>query len=573
MDIPLTSDALDIAFHPSPSTNILAAGLISGKVQLIDYTSALSSSQGGTGFKKTLTLRPSIKSTRALAFSSHDSGATLWSASKDRSIFGIDVGTGTVVSHWAQAHAAPPSRMITLENGTLVTGDDDGAINLWDPRLPTTAFASTSSSSASGSGSGSGLPPASKKTKLSATSKATAAATTAPGAGASTATPVRSYAHHFDWISDLLWCDHLAAPKPPGAAAGAQKGKHKDDASAATTTTLRSRLVATSGDGSLSVIDFRQGNSSAGGGGLKKKKDGSVKGVEVSEDQEDELLAIAPVKNGSKFVVGTQLGTLSVWAPTRAMLDHVDRIPGHPASVDTLCSLHDPHPTTQDDIVTRFAQDDDVLLTGSSDGLIRILQIGPPHKLLGVLADHGGGGLPVERIRRKGRWVASIGHESAIKWSDLADLLDGESEDEDEGSGVRDEVSGEEVEGRSKGRVVDDDDGDESDDAIPDDDDDDDDEEEEEAKKPDVDSDSDSDAPRPSSKKTAAPRDKAAILSKGLASGALLASVASSSAGDWDDDDDDGAKRGKKGGVRKKIRGHNQAMAKRAERAAFFSDM
>ena len=42
---------------------------------------------------------------------------------------------------------------------------------------------------------------------------------------------------------------------------------------------LRSRLVCTSGDGTLSVIDVRAGK----------------KGVEVSEDQEDELLSVAAV--------------------------------------------------------------------------------------------------------------------------------------------------------------------------------------------------------------------------------------------------------------------------------------
>lgn len=36
MDIPLSSDALDLALHPSPSTHLLAVGLISGKVQLLD---------------------------------------------------------------------------------------------------------------------------------------------------------------------------------------------------------------------------------------------------------------------------------------------------------------------------------------------------------------------------------------------------------------------------------------------------------------------------------------------------------------------------------------------------------
>ena len=66
----------------------------------------------------------------------------------------------------------------------------------------------------------------------------------------------------------------------------------------------RSRLVVTSGDGTLSVIDVH----------------GGKKGVEVSEDQEDELLSIAPIKDGKKLVVGTQLGILSLWAPDLSLI-------------------------------------------------------------------------------------------------------------------------------------------------------------------------------------------------------------------------------------------------------------
>ncbi|KAE8222430.1 hypothetical protein CF319_g4366 [Tilletia indica] len=541
MDIPLTSDALDIAFHPDPTTTIIAAGLLSGKVQLIDYSSTPTSP---ANFQKTLTLRPSIKSTRALAFADN---ATLYTASKDRSLFAIDTHTGVIRSHWANTHAAPPSRMITLDSGMLVTGDDDGAVKLWDPRLPTTS-ASTSSSSEG---------PAAKKTKLSGAGSTNVVQPT-------TATPVRTYTHHFDWISDLLWCNHVAPPRS-AQSKGKKKATEQDNDDA--TVTLRSRLVCTSGDGTLSVIDFRQGGSGGAKTEGEGKKVGNVKGVEVSEDQEDELLAVAAVKGGSKFVVGTQLGTLSVWAPTRAMLDHVDRIPGHPASVDTLCPLYDPSSTLDNDVVSRFAQDDDVLLTGSSDGLIRILHIGPPHTLLGVLADHGGNGMPVERIRRKGRWVASIGHESAIKWSDLADLLDGDSEDEDEEEG---EGPKKKMKMRAKGKDdSDDDDHDEEEDESDEDDD-----------SPvlkadeDDDSDSDSDSDGPSAPRSEAPKTKAAQLSKGIAKGALLAPPTAASSG-WDDDEDDerSNKRGKKGGVKKEMKGQDQANAKRAERAAFFSDL
>lgn len=106
---------------------------------------------------------------------------------------------------------------------------------------------------------------------------------------------------------------------------------------------------------------------------------------------------------------------LSLWAPSRGLLDHVDRIPGHPASVDAICAL-----------------DADTVLTGSSDGLVRVVQV-LPHKLLGVVADHGG--LPVERITRKERWVVSIGHGPEARFTDVGPLLEPDSDEDEEQSG------------------------------------------------------------------------------------------------------------------------------------------
>jgi hypothetical protein len=47
-----------------------------------------------------------------------------------------------------------------------------------------------------------------------------------------------------------------------------------------------------------------------------------------SEDQEDELLSIVPIKGGTKFVVGTQQGVLSIFNRASGWGDCVDRIPG-----------------------------------------------------------------------------------------------------------------------------------------------------------------------------------------------------------------------------------------------------
>jgi WD40 repeat protein len=400
MDVSLSSDALDIAFNPASSSNLLATGLISGKISLIDYTalneqisrsrpgsesdgsssddndsddddstSAPSKGKGKAKLcEKKWTIRPSNNSCRGVCFD--QDGTSLFSISKDGSIFRIDTETGSIVSHWKKAHEAAPSRLLSIEPSLLTTGDDDGVVSLWDPRKSST-------------------------------------------------TAIRSYTHHFDWITSMLWCQHLAPPKAAKLSKEERERKQlkdekkrrrkdrkrglrgdedvqQEEEEASSIKSSRERLVCTSGDGTLSVIDIRSGPS----------------GVDVSEDQEDELLSIASVKQDTKLVVGTQLGILSLWAPTRGLLDHVDRIPGHPASVDAMCTL-----------------DHDTVLTGSSDGLVRVVQI-LPHKLLGIVADHGG--LPVERLARKDNWLASVGHGAEVKLTDLSALLEDDDNDEDE---------------------------------------------------------------------------------------------------------------------------------------------
>ncbi|KAH9921798.1 WD40 repeat-like protein [Fomitopsis serialis] len=188
------------------------------------------------------------------------------------------------------------------------------------------------------------------------------------------ATSIRQYTHHFDFISDFLW---LADSK---------------------------QLVSTSGDGTLSVIDVRS-----------KKTE--------------------PVAHGQKFAVGTQLGILSVFNRRSGWGDCVDRIPGHPHSIDTLAVLP-----------TAFAPSQTTILTGSSDGILRAVQLFPT-KLLGVVADHGE--FPIERIAvdrgGEGRWVGSAGHEEVLKLTDLQEVFaddDDEAENEEEGKDAEEKGEG-----------------------------------------------------------------------------------------------------------------------------------
>ncbi|KDR74908.1 hypothetical protein GALMADRAFT_249827, partial [Galerina marginata CBS 339.88] len=229
---------------------------------------------------------------------------------------------------------------------------------------------------------------------------------------------VRTYTQHFDYITDFLWVDD------------------------------KRQLVATSGDGTLSVMDVRS----------KKPEP-----IAQSEDQEDELLSIVAIKGGAKVVVGTQLGILSIFNRSSGWGDCVDRVPGHPLSVDALCAL----PSDLPNIDTSST-----ILTGSSDGFVRAVQI-LPTKLLGVVADHGewpieriaiGGGHgqlsiePGESDAAKNRpvtstkvhdddegvgtsapqrrwWVGSVGHEDVLRMTDLEGFFR-DNDDDTDGKGA-----------------------------------------------------------------------------------------------------------------------------------------
>ena len=175
-------------------------------------------------------------------------------------------------------------------------------------------------------------------------------------------------------------------------------------------------MLICSGDGHLSVIDVRSNKAAP---------------LSVSDDQEDELLSIAQIKGGSKAVVGSTLGVLSIWNRAKGWQDSVDRIPGHPASVDALVALSP-----------------DIIATGSEDGMIRVMQI-LPNKFrecqatrraqltaVGVIATHEE--YPIERIKldRNGKWLGSVSHDDCIKLTDCEDLFE---ESDEEGGGDEDE--------------------------------------------------------------------------------------------------------------------------------------
>ncbi|CAM9857558.1 unnamed protein product [Pylaiella littoralis] len=156
------------------------------------------------------------------------------------------------------------------------------------------------------------------------------------------------------------------------------------------------KLLATSGDATLAVFDLRQ-----------KRLEGRV------TNQEDELLSIQIVKHGSRVVCGTQNGVLVSW-PWGTWGDRSSRFRGHPHSVDTLLTL-----------------DEDTVLTGSSDGIIRVVSI-QPDKFLGLLGDHED--FPVESIQfsRDKTWIGSVSHDDKIRFWHAGYLFEDDDDEDDE---------------------------------------------------------------------------------------------------------------------------------------------
>lgn len=149
-------------------------------------------------------------------------------------------------------------------------------------------------------------------------------------------------------------------------------------------------LCATSGDGTLAVYDLRK----AGEKGL----------IAMSDFQEDEFLSMTIVRDGSKVLCGSQTGVLCIFS-WGDFGDMNDRIRGHPMSVDAMVKL-----------------DEDCVLTGSSDGRIRVVSVFHHiHKnnIIGFLGEHGDS--PIERLALSPdkTLVASASHEQpAIRiWS------------------------------------------------------------------------------------------------------------------------------------------------------------
>lgn len=196
-------------------------------------------------------------------------------------------------------------------------------------------------------------------------------------------------------------------------------------------------LFASSADGTLSVFDVRFPNRKGTPRSVtlpgidlrnpestqqsNSKKDAKstweTSGYSQSDNQEDELLSLCLLHKSTKLLCGTQQGVLSIFSYGH-WGDISDRFPGHPQSIDALLKI-----------------DERTVLTGSSDGVVRAVQL-LPNALLGVMGGHDG--FPVEALGWSAgrKVVGSVSHDEYIRLWDgsfLNDDGDDDEMDDDEG--------------------------------------------------------------------------------------------------------------------------------------------
>ncbi|KAK4534145.1 hypothetical protein CDCA_CDCA01G0170 [Cyanidium caldarium] len=198
----------------------------------------------------------------------------------------------------------------------------------------------------------------------------------------------------------------------PSKAAVARCAKHSDYISSLQTSARAGRntpgpvVLSTAADGTLSII----GADTAAPSSSSSARLGAL--IARSEPVGDELLSLAVVKGGRKVVCGTLLGALAIFSWGQ-WDDLSDRLVGHPDTVESLVTV-----------------DDDTLLTGCGDGLIRLVQV-HPNRLLGVVGS-ADDEMPIERVDicASRAIVACCGHSERVQLFDVLYLYEDVAEED-----------------------------------------------------------------------------------------------------------------------------------------------
>ncbi|XP_059141792.1 WD repeat-containing protein 55-like [Physella acuta] len=124
----LTFEDLVTTIQCHPTKNIIASGLIGGDILLHEF----SNTEGNKELHKFVQHK---KACRALRFS--EDGRCLFSVSKDKSLYCVDVETRKLKKKIKKAHESPIYSMVLTGDSFVATGDDDGVLKVWDMRTKT----------------------------------------------------------------------------------------------------------------------------------------------------------------------------------------------------------------------------------------------------------------------------------------------------------------------------------------------------------------------------------------------------------------------------------------------------
>jgi len=172
------------------------------------------------------------------------------------------------------------------------------------------------------------------------------------------------------------------------------------------------------------VYDLREGN------------DSKEKLYALSDSMDEDLLAITVVKGGKKVLCSSQEGVIFLFK-WDWFGDCADRLLGHPNSIDAMIKI-----------------DENTVITGSEDGFLRAVGIGP-NQILSLLGQHNESEdiQPITRIAqaRQSHILATCSHDSAIKFHNIDKFLNKRktmtvTEEEIEMEGSEDEENEEDME-------------------------------------------------------------------------------------------------------------------------------
>ncbi|XP_053990246.1 WD repeat-containing protein 55-like [Hylaeus volcanicus] len=123
----------------------------------------------------------------------------------------------------------------------------------------------------------------------------------------------------------------------------------------------------------------------------------------MSDEQETDLLSCAIVKNGSKVLCGTSSDGAICIFDWNNMSDMTDRIINHNVSVDHIIPF------------TTLENNQDVIITSSGDGILRILTVFP-HEVLCVIGMHNTSDESIEALSmsKEKKYVVSAAHDETL---------------------------------------------------------------------------------------------------------------------------------------------------------------